>query len=404
MPLPCPPPPSDLCAQFQQLDRLLLALRPYWQLRPFAELQLPWENNPDLQAFLARLSDEQLDRLEANMQSRTAALAPFIPEVDTLMALSQAQPLPLQRAPLQDAALSFGVPGRKWQQVTAFCATLPQESLPFLEWCAGKGHLGRVLHRVHGHPVTSLELQTELCHAGDRLTQRHGSNCRMQACDVLSDEVLQHLQPGQHAVALHACGQLHLQLLQQASRQQVQRVSLSPCCYHLIAADRYQPLSEHAQASPLRLSRHDLRLAVQETVTAGARERRHRDREFHWRLSFDLLQRILRGKNSYLNCPAVPRSLLGKRFRDFCAYMAQHKGLTLDPALDYDRFEREGLARTAIVSRIELVRHLFRRPLELWLVLDRALYLQQQGYRVTVGEFCDYRLTPRNLLILASRT
>ncbi len=36
---------------------------------------------------------------------------------------------------------------------------------------------------------------------------------------------------------------------------------------------------------------------------------------------------------------------------------------------------------------MELVRHLFRRPLELWLVLDRALFLQEQGYRVEVGSF-----------------
>ena len=71
--------------------------------------------------------------------------------------------------------------------------------------------------------------------------------------------------------------------------------------------------------------------------------------------------------------------------------------------LDYAAFEAGGAQRLPIVARMELVRHLFRRPLELWLVLDRALYLQEQGYRVQIGEFCDKPLTPRNILIHAER-
>ena len=51
----------------------------------------------------------------------------------------------------------------------------------------------------------------------------------------------------------------------------------------------------------------------------------------------------------------------------------------------------------------ELLRSLFRRPLELWLVLDRALYLQEQGFQVTLGTFCAAQLSPRNLLLLAER-
>ncbi|GAA58338.1 hypothetical protein P20652_0192 [Pseudoalteromonas sp. BSi20652] len=35
-------------------------------------------------------------------------------------------------------------------------------------------------------------------------------------------------------------------------------------------------------------------------------------------------------------------------------------------------------------------------------MLDRALYLQQQGYQVNVKTFCEKQLTPRNILILAN--
>jgi hypothetical protein len=39
----------------------------------------------------------------------------------------------------------------------------------------------------------------------------------------------------------------------------------------------------------------------------------------------------------------------------------------------------------------------------MWLVLDRALYLTEQGYNVEVGSFCEPALTPRNLMVLAER-
>jgi hypothetical protein len=33
------------------------------------------------------------------------------------------------------------------------------------------------------------------------------------------------------------------------------------------------------------------------------------------------------------------------------------------------------------------------------LALDRAIYLQEQGYEASIEEFCERSITPRNLLI-----
>ena len=68
---------------------------------------------------------------------------------------------------------------------------------------------------------------------------------------------------------------------------------------------------------------------------------------------------------------------------------------------DWPALEHTGWQRLAEVRNLELVRGLFRRPLELWLLLDRALLLEEQGYRVRLGTFCPSQLTPRNLLLLA---
>ena len=71
---------------------------------------------------------------------------------------------------------------------------------------------------------------------------------------------------------------------------------------------------------------------------------------------------------------------------------------------DLQQCEKQFRQSLAQVRNLELVRSLFRRPLEFWLLLDRALYLEEQGYQVRLGRFCEPALTPRNLLLLAERT
>jgi len=388
-----------LSDRFQLLDQRLVQLRPYWQLRPFGLRELPWHHNAALRAWLDGLSDAECVALEADDQRRAGALSAFIPAADELYRLAQL-PAP---APLggeePTARLSYHIPGRKWAQIRAFDQALTPAGDRFVEWCAGKGHLGRLLAYRHQRPVTSLEWQASLCHAGQLLTDKLGLPCRMEITDVMSDAPLPLLRPDQHAVALHACGRLHVRLLQLASSAGLKGISISPCCYALIDEETYPALSGRAAQSPLRLSRHDLKLCLQDTVTAGSRERRLRERELGWRLGFDLLQRQLRSVDEYLPCPVLPKGLLSGDFTAYCHAMADRKALSLPTGIDFSAWEQAGRQRIGQITRMELVRNLFRRPLEIWLALDRALFLQEQGYAVQLRQFCDYRLTPRNLLI-----
>ena len=206
-------------------------------------------------------------------------------------------------------------------------------------------------------------------------------------------------------MALHACGDLHRRLMQSGAQARLPRLSLSPCCYHLTGGERYQlqarQTREYGQC--LSVDRNDLRLAVQETVTAPERVREQTMRISTWRLGFDALQRELTGNGHYLPVPSHPARLNNGRFEDFCRWAAAKKQLALPTDVDWAEWLARGEARYRQVRRHELLRHLFRRPLELWLVLDYAVFLEEQGYRVRLGIFCDRQLTPRNLLLDAER-
>lgn len=347
----------------------------------------------------------------------------------------------------QLSRLSAGIKGRKWQQICAFSDAISQfsdgyqnrqnsqqnddiqcenvsnlcqnkplqnkfpqnkslhnqsyDSRPVLEWCAGKGHLGRLLASRFQVPVVSLEWQAQLCDAGEQLALQKQLPQTFICADAFQ------LQPSpfkcrQHAVALHACGDLHVTLLKQASQAQTQAVSLSPCCYHLIQHKTYQPISEVAQASAMRLSRRDLQLPLQQSVIANPKQQALRLQEVAWRLAFDSLQRQTRGVDEYLPIPTVKQSQLSGNFVEFCRWAAAQKNLELNPAIDFDAFLLLGIQRQRLTRRIDLVAHLFRPIIELWLLLDRCCFLEEQGYCVSLQAFCDVQLTPRNALIHAT--
>ncbi|MDF2488374.1 MAG: hypothetical protein K0S77_996 [Pseudomonas sp.] len=393
-----------LLARFQALDGFLCQHQALWRPRPFTHLQLPWEeSHPELAAWLR---ERTLGEAEAYQQhpGQLPAPAPFPALAEQAFRLGDVGELPDSGLHPAGHRLDANVPGRKWQQIEAFGRRLGfrEPARHWLDWCSGKGHLGRRLLQPGQH-LTCLEHDAELVAAGEALSVHHHLPAQHVEQDVMASDSGRHLDSGKSVVALHACGDLHVHLLRLASEQGCRQLAVAPCCYNRIQTDTYQPLSTAAQASALELSLIDLGLPLSEAVTAGARVRRQRDLSMARRLGFDLLQREQRGSDDYLPTPSLPVSWLEKPFAEYCRDLAELKDLVLQGEPDWPALEAAGWERLAVVRNLELVRNLFRRPLEMWLVLDRALFLREHGYEVRLGTFCQQPLTPRNLMLLAER-
>ncbi|MYM64614.1 methyltransferase [Pseudomaricurvus sp. HS19] len=394
---------SDLDDRFRQLDRVLAQTARWWQPQLFHSRHCPWRQAaPDLAEALERLSDEELSNLQAQPGELQAWLHPWLPELALLSELERV-PACNHSLPSPSARLEVGVPGRKWQQLQHFAAAWQGGSEPLLEWCAGKGHLGRLLAQQCGCAVTSLEWQEALCGEGQQLAQRHGLQQQFVCGDALQAASGELLALHPQAVALHACGDLHRALLQHWCSSDSLRLGLVPCCYHLTADSLYVGLSAAARQAQVRLRRVDLSLPQRETVTAGEGQRQRRHTEMVWRMAFDEWQREQRGWDVYLPVPSVPYSLLKGEFTDYLRLMAARRHVPVTGGVDAELWLQRGAERYRKLQRWELVQQLFRRPLELWLLLDRALYLQESGARVSLLEFCPRELTPRNLMLLAER-
>ena len=68
----------------------------------------------------------------------------------------------------------------------------------------------------------------------------------------------------------------------------------------------------------------------------------------------------------------------------------------------YNDPERQQLISKMLAAG--LVRNVFGRLLELYIQLDRVIYLEEQGYEARLLEVFEEPVSPRNIAIVASRT
>ena len=401
--------------RFDALDRWLVGHRALWRPRPFSQLPVPWATeHPELSAWLSGLDDEHIDAIDAGAQGLQApemlppVMAAWLREAAALTVIGRwpggDDPLGLEHR----SRLGRGIRGRKWDQVQHFAAAVmpPSPSAThLLDWCGGTGHLGRTLGVLAARPVTVLELDGRMEERALFLARRDRADLSFAQGDALDPAARDRLGGGAMVVALHACGGLTNALIEGVNPPGVPDVAVAPCCFHLLHAghEGWRPLSSQGRAAGLDLDHATLRLATAEEVHAAPPLRRRRRRESAWRLGLDLLLREATGEDLYTPLGTLDAATLALPFEAFCREVAAAQRLALPARWNADSAQDAGTIRARTARALGLVRALFRRPLELWLVLDRALALRDRGYEVGVGAFCERSITPRNLLIRGRR-
>jgi len=395
--------------RFHALDALLTTHSSYWQHHAFTQGQPNWaETAPCFSQALLALEDSEVQSLDADPVALQQWLVKWLPELQPLEALLSFAEVALTDP--QPEKYGAGIPGRKWQQIQHFTQAIEARESGFVDWCCGKGHLARQLQLRYQQSVRCIEYDAQLIASGEALNakfqQQHSKfssqSINFEQRDVLAATAVP-IATDEQVVALHACGDLHRELLAQLVEQGGGAVALAPCCYQKTQHSHYLALSSQGKASRLSFTKQDLHTAVQEAVTAGQAVRQRRAQLQAWRLGFDALQRDVRGIDEYLPSPSLAQSALQLGFAGFCQQLAAELAITLPDSMDWQYYQKLGQAQFARAERWDLARKGFRRAIECWLVLDMALWLEQAGYTASIKVFCPRNLTPRNLLLEAWR-
>lgn len=399
----------DAAAHLDALVALLAEGEALWRPRPFTTTAPPWaEHHPELAAFCLGLSDDALHALEEGAPLPADA-PPLLVSWVARLAEATALPEPAPTRP-RDAWL---VPARKLAQIDALARAVGPIAPPpalILDWCGGKGHLGRALGAALRTPVLVLERHAAYADEALDLARRASVDLTFEARDALANDTAswtRSLPADTLALGLHACGDLGQRLVELTVERGFTRLAHVPCCLHKIpglkGGGHYLPLSQAARAlfaaHGLRLDHSALRLATSDETIARPALRAQRSRDNAYRLALDLLVQDALGTQVYTPLGTLPPELTRADFATFARGAASRLGLPLPP-FDPDLALARGQSRARQARRLGLVRSLFRRAIELVVALDRAAFLVEHGRPARVLAFAPRAATPRNLLIL----
>ena len=352
--------------------------------------------------FLEAMTDDALDALESRglaaewPEGAPSSLRALIEEARTVTAMPG-----LHEGAVEPRRLRVRESARKQLQVDAFTAVvapLAARSERVVDVGAGHGHLTRAVAERLNRPVLGLERDEQLA-ARARTLGDEGAT--FAVTDVLRDGLP--LRAGDCVIGLHACGELGDEMVVQAAACGAS-IALVGCCLQKRRQTVRRSLSREAggndaldlpRATPglSNLTARDVGVETTRAENLAARARRLALRHL---LEEDgaplrpgaeidgLNRRVAQG-----DLPTLVQRAFSARGRP-----APHAGAIAAA-------DAWAAVHHARMRRFALPRSMLARALEVFVLLDRARYLESRGYRVTVGELFSPSVSARNLVLVA---
>ena len=264
---------------------------------------------------------------------------------------------------------------------------------------SGHGHLTRDMAERLTLPVVGLERDTALAGGARRLSP--GASPTFTVTDVLQDGLP--LSAGDCVIGLHACGELGDAMVASVARSRGVSLALVGCCLQKRRQLSRRPFcAASGLEGELDLPRALLGLSnlaasddAVETTRAENLLGRERRLALHRLLSHERPLR-LGAEIEGLNRRAA--------HQDIHVLVARAFALRGRPTPSPEAIEEAvGWARAehGRSRRLSVPRALLARVLEVFVLLDRAAYLEGQGFAVQCGVLFPSSVSPRNLALLA---
>jgi hypothetical protein len=277
----------------------------------------------------------------------------------------------------------------------------------------GIGLLAQTVNNQYGLPVVSVDMDPALQKTG---IERHKKNAKdphnlvqYQNLRVWPEsEFVNLLEEEFMPVGLHTCGRLALDIIRTSSEKKVKALVNFGCCYHtLSAANDLQSISNFAKENdPLFLSLYALTLSCRAHRKMSEKDFALKQKVKFYRYAIHILLHDHYDIPNLLTLGNSHPKLYDEPFSTYVFEQLNRVHITpKHTAQELDAFFADPKLQRMIKEMLAagLIRNAMGRVLELYLLLDRAIYLEEQGYKVDVQEFFDEELSPRNIGITAVR-
>jgi hypothetical protein len=191
-------------------------------------------------------------------------------------------------------------------------------------------------------------------------------------------------------LGLHCCGALSTNIIKSLPP----RVLSLGCCYHKLI-DEYN-ISTLASESPLILSNHALTIAAKghSWQTAKSFKNKKDVKKYRYTLHFLLLEKF---NQSFTTLGNANSSDYKGEFSKYCFKFATQTKVLDNKTIE--SFYKDNINKVNMVIAAGTLRALVARVIEMYIILDRVIYLKEFGKNPRLIQIFDQKISPRNLAI-----
>lgn len=279
----------------------------------------------------------------------------------------------------------------------------------------GIGLLAQTLTKHYGHCVESLDMDPVLQQTGEarslKLAKDSLNKVKYRHIKVEENNplFLDALEENSLSVGLHTCGPLANSQIRASGSKKISGIINFGCCYQKLEnIPSAENISQFAQNldSPLVMTRFALTLACRAHRKMNEIDYDLKLKVKFYRYAIHMLLHDHYGHRKLATLgnsnPKLYDQSFGVYAHEQLSRISEEPKHTLEELDQYFQSENvQNLIWNMLAAG--LIRNALGRVMELYLLLDRVLYLEEQGYDVELLQFFDEETSPRNLGIVARR-
>jgi hypothetical protein len=407
----------------QRLSDIAAFLKPYqriWQneimlLYPAPLVDYPADWVDELASITLKDEVICLERKEIEGLIHNPTLLAFYRQIEELTNFPLLPELP---AKPEDSFTWLFVIHKKHHEIKRLAPLVNQEMAKLgiteiIDIGGGIGLLAQTLSNQYALKVSSLDMDPVLQQTG---SERHTRNARHPHVKVTYHNVkvgqeetdfTKLLDADKMTLGLHTCGNLANEQIKASASHNVKSIINFGCCYQRLVEEETQNISGFARGLPEKIFMNHFAL----TLAARAhRKMDHKDYELKlkvklYRYAMHILLHDEYGIHELLTLGNSSPKLYDLSFGEYAREQLGRVRLPLKRVEELNAFYQRDELKSLIWRMISagLIRNALGRVLESYLLLDRVIYLQEQGYETELLECFNERTSPRNLGIVARR-
>lgn len=408
----------NLKERFLQITEFLKPYQNIWENEimlqypnPLEGYPMPWINELMEIDKLDILLEIERKNVEGHLKDES--LLQFFRDILTLCEVPKANSPEL--VPTSKTTFLYVIPKKEHEirNLAPFVAKFTQDHSieRLIDIGGGIGLLAQTINSVYGTPITSVDMDEKLQQTGrERLKKLTLPAAPVEyeclKVDLYEARFRKLLTHDRATIGLHTCGGLAVSQIKSSVEQQCRGLINFGCCYHKILPHE-QNLSQFAKENGgIEFNQFAL------TLSARAHKKFSlQDMELKWkvkffRYTFHFMMCDFYDQWNTLNLGNSHKTLYDKTFADYA--LDQLSRINLESKMSYeelnayfDRPENKKLIRQMLSAA--LIRDALSRLLELYLLIDRCLYLEEQGYKAELLSFFDETISPRDLGVIGIR-